>query len=172
MSKLFPDAEWDSVYDIDFHHLYLEGFRAIIFDIDNTIVPHGAPADQKAIDFFGMLHREGLKTCLLSNNKEKRVRPFALALQSPYISKAGKPGISGYEEAMRIMGSSRKDTLFIGDQIFTDIWGAKRAGLRSYLVRPINPREEIQIVFKRYLEAPVLFFFRKKKKKTLQKANR
>lgn len=172
MSILFPDAEWDSVYDIDFKELYREGFRAAIFDIDNTIVPHGRPADRRAIAFFQMLHREGMKTCLLSNNKEKRVRPFALALGSPYIAKAGKPSLAGYEKAMKIMGGSREDTVFIGDQIFTDIWGANRAGLRSYLVRPIDPREEIQIVLKRFLEAPLLFFFRRKQKKTLKKAKR
>lgn len=57
------------------------------------------------------------------------------------------------------------NTLFIGDQLFTDVWGAKRAGIRNILVSPINPREEIQIVLKRYLERIVLYFYRRDLKK-------
>ena len=52
-------------------------------------------------------------------------------------------------------------TLFVGDQLFTDVWGAKRAGILTYLVKPICPKEEIQIVLKRRLEWIVLFFYRR-----------
>lgn len=57
--------------------------------------------------------------------------------------------------------SPRESTVFIGDQLFTDVWGAKRAGIPNILVKPIHPREEIQIVLKRYLEKIVLYFYRK-----------
>ena len=67
---------------------------------------------------------------------------------------------------MEIMGTTRETTLFVGDQLFTDVWGAKRAGIHNILVRPIHPKEEIQIVLKRYLEKVVLHFYTKKKKKT------
>ena len=60
---------------------------------------------------------------------------------------------------MTRMGTNRSNTLFIGDQLFTDIWGANRTGLYSILVKPINPKEEIQIVLKRRLEAVVLWFY-------------
>ena len=63
-----------------------------------------------------------------------------------------------------MMGTDEKNTLFIGDQLFTDVYGAKRAGIRTVLVRPIHPKEEIQIVFKRYLERIVLFFYKRKRK--------
>ena len=59
------------------------------------------------------------------------------------------------------MKTTKENTLFIGDQIFTDVYGAKRAGIRSILVKPIHPKEEIQIVLKRYLEKIVLFFYRR-----------
>ena len=52
-------------------------------------------------------------------------------------------------------------SIFIGDQLFTDVWGAKRAGIYNILVRPIHPKEEIQIVFKRKLERIVLYFYKK-----------
>ena len=62
------------------------------------------------------------------------------------------------------MGTSPESTLFVGDQLFTDVWGAKRAGIVSYLVKPIHPKEEIQIVLKRRLERIVLFFYHRKKR--------
>ena len=66
---------------------------------------------------------------------------------------------------MEIMGTTPENTIFIGDQLFTDVYGAKRAGIRNILVKPIHPKEEIQIVLKRYLEKIVLHFYRKEKEK-------
>ncbi len=161
----YPNKYVDSAYVVPYERLYERGIRGIIFDIDNTLVPHGAPADERALSLFGRLHHMGMKTCLLSNNKEPRVSPFAKAVKSHYIFKGNKPGVRGYEKAMNVMGTDKTSTVFVGDQIFTDVYGANRAGLYSYLVKPINPKEEIQIVLKRRLEALVLYFYKKKCKK-------
>ena len=67
---------------------------------------------------------------------------------------------------MEKMGTGLIDTVFIGDQLFTDVWGAKKAGIYSILVKPIHPKEEIQIVLKRRLERIVLYFYKKSLKKT------
>lgn len=163
LNGFFPDYDVDSAYAIEYEELYKKGYRGIIFDIDNTLVPHGAPANDKAIVLFNRLKEIGFKVMLLSNNKEPRVRMFNDVVQVSYIYKAGKPGVAGYQRAMVEMGTDTETTIFVGDQIFTDIWGAKRAGILTYLVKPIHPREEIQIVLKRYLEKIVLFFYRRKK---------
>ena len=118
------------------------------------------------IELFERLRAIGFSTCILSNNKEPRVSPFADKVGSPYIFKGGKPSRKGYERAMERMKTDRDTTFFVGDQLFTDVWGANRTGLYSILVKPINPKEEIQIVLKRYLEAVVLMFYRKRLKKT------
>ena len=74
--------------------------------------------------------------------------------------------MKGYEKAMQMMGTDRSNTLFVGDQLFTDIFGANRAGIHSILVRPIHPKEEIQIVIKRYFENIILWkFYRDKSKR-------
>ena len=65
---------------------------------------------------------------------------------------------------MERMGTVPRTTLFVGDQLFTDVWGAKKAGIVTYLVKPIHPKEEIQIVLKRCLERIVLFFYHRSKK--------
>ena len=162
MSKLYPWAEAASAYQIDYQKEYDNGVRGILFDVDNTLVPHGAPATEQAKKLFEELHQIGLKTCIISNNKEARVSPFAKAVGSDYIYKAGKPSAHGYEQGMKRIQTTPDTTIFIGDQIFTDIYGANRAGIRTYLVKPIHPKEEIQIVLKRYLERIVLFFYHKK----------
>ena len=163
---LYPDEYLDSTYEIDFDKLYQEGYRGIIFDIDNTLVPHGAPADERAISLFAHLKELGFSSVLLSNNKEPRVRMFNDAVQVQYIYKAGKPKPSGYRRAMDMLGTDMSNTIFVGDQIFTDVCGANLAGIRTILVKPINPKEEIQIVLKRYLEAVVLFFYKRHRKRT------
>lgn len=162
LEKFYPDEYMESSYVIDYERLYREGYRGIIFDIDNTLVPHGAPADERAIALFDRLKKIGFDCILLSNNKEPRVKMFNDSVHVRYIFKAGKPGVKNYRKAMEMMGTDKWNTFFVGDQLFTDVWGAKKAGIRSFLVRPINPKEEIQIVLKRYLEKIVLYFYKKK----------
>ena len=160
-NKFFPDEYMASTYVISFEKLYKEGYRGVIFDIDNTLVPHGAPADERAKKLFARLEKIGFQSCLLSNNQEPRVKMFNQDIQTNYIYNAHKPSTKNYVKAMEKMGTDKENTLFVGDQLFTDVWGAKRAGIRNILVKPIHPKEEIQIVLKRYLERIVLFFYKK-----------
>jgi len=161
----YPDAYVASTYVISFEELYRKGYRGLIFDIDNTLVPHGFPADERAIQLFEKLRHIGFDTCLISNNQEPRVKPFAEQVKSKYVFDAHKPSTKNYKKAMELMKTEEETTIFIGDQLFTDVWGAKRTGIKSILVKPIHPKEEIQIVLKRYLEKIVLHFYKKDKKR-------
>lgn len=161
--QFFPDEYLDSTYSIDFDKLYREGYKGVLFDIDNTLVPHGEPADERARKLFAHLRELGMSYCLISNNQLPRVRPFAKEIQGLFIENAHKPSIKSYEKAMKLMGTNVKNTIFVGDQLFTDVYGAKRTGIRNILVKPIHPKEEIQIVLKRYLEKIVLYFYKKSK---------
>ena len=160
----FPDEYVDSTYVIDFEKLYKEGIRGVIFDIDNTLVPHGAPADERAIRLFARLRSIGLDYCLISNNQLPRVKPFADAVQAKFVEDAHKPSRKNYLKAMKLMHVDLDSCIFVGDQIFTDVYGAKRCGMRTILVKPLHPKEEIQIVLKRYLEKIVLYFYQKEKR--------
>ena len=68
--KFYPDIYLDSTYEIQYEDLYKKGFRGIIFDVDNTLVEHGAPVNDKAAALFEYLHKMGFKTCIISNNIE------------------------------------------------------------------------------------------------------
>lgn len=167
LERFYPNLYIDSTYNIDFNDFYNKGYRAVIFDIDNTLVEHGAPADERAVKFFEHLSTLGYKYMMISNNKEPRVKMFCDAVNAPYIYKAGKPKPDNYIAAMEKLGTDTTNTLFVGDQVFTDVWGAKKAGIYSILVKPIHPKEEIQIVLKRYLEKIVLNSYKKHMQKEL-----
>lgn len=159
-SVFFPDNYMDSAYGIDYERLYREGYRGLIFDIDNTLVPHGRPPDARALRLFERLREIGFKSCLLSNNQRERVESFHAPIGGYFIENAHKPSTANYIRAMELMDTDQDSTLFIGDQIFTDIYGAKRAKIHNILVKPIHPKEEIQIILKRYLEKIVLHFYK------------
>ena len=153
---LYPGEYLDSTYRIDFDRLYKQGYRGIIFDIDNTLVPHGAPADERAISLFAHLKELGYQCMLLSNNKEPRVKMFHDAVHVRYIYKAGKPKPSGYRKAMEEMGTDPSNTLFVGDQIFTDVYGGNRLNIYTILVEQMSPKDPILTIWKRPFERLVV----------------
>ena len=164
MNYFYPDIYFDKKEDIPVEKYYEIGYRGILFDIDNTLVPHDEPVDDKARVFIERLKEIGFSICLISNNDEERVKTFADPLDVKYVYKAWKPKREGYLQGMKILGTDIGNSLFVGDQIFTDIWGANRAGMYSILLDPINPREEIQIILKRIPEKLIKYSYRKKKR--------
>ena len=139
-----PDAVARSAFSIDYASLYEKGFRGIIFDIDNTLVLPDAPADERAIHLIGDLQEKGFSVVILSNNTGERVTSFAKAVGAVCVEKALKPLPDGYRKAVALLGLPEEKIFAVGDQIYTDIWGANRAGIKA-----------IQIVLKRLLEKPV-----------------
>lgn len=163
-NKFYPDRYFKSTYSIDFKEEYEMGIRGILFDIDNTLVEHGQDATRQSDQLINTLKEIGFKVCLISNNKQPRVERFNKNIQVDFICNAHKPSVKSYKLAMDKMGTDKDNTLFVGDQIFTDVYGAKKAGMKSYLVGQIASHEEIQIVLKRKLEKIVLHFYLKNNK--------
>ena len=170
-SALHPDRIAPSAYEIDYRQEMKEGIRGVIFDIDNTLVPHGCPADERAVRLFSGLKGLGLKTCLVSNNHEERVQPFAEKVGAQYVFDAGKPLKKAYLKGAEAMGLSKEEVLAVGDQIFTDIYGAKRQGIRHYMVPPLDEATDPPFVrFKRKIER--LFRLQAKEKNKLKNSER
>ncbi len=162
--KLFPKEYIESIWQYDFEKAYASGKKLILFDIDNTVAPHGAPASEETVKQFLRIKKLGFRFMAISNNNEERVKKFAEKVRADYVFDAEKPSAKGYEEAIKKAGVSKAEALFFGDQIFTDILGANRAGIDCVLVKPIDRKtDEIQIKFKRLLERPVIrAYFRHK----------
>ena len=158
--KFYPTVYYDSAYSVDFLSLYAKGYTGLLTDIDNTLVMHGAPGNEESEAFFRKLSDIGWKTCVISNNDEARVAPFARSCGCPYVCKAGKPKKNGYLKGMELMGTDLSNTVFMGDQMFTDIFGANNIGMKSILVKPIHIDRVPYILLKRAGEVIVKFFYR------------
>ena len=163
---LLPERFVKNAYKVDYSDLYRRGYRGLIFDIDNTLVPHDAPATARAALLVKKLRKKGFRVEIVSNNEEPRVKSFAEGVGCDYVYKAGKPKSRGYLEAVRKMGLCRDAVMVIGDQLFTDIWGANRSRMHNILVGRIRFQEPPHIHLKRILEYPLLlaFFLREKRR--------
>lgn len=137
-----PDEYVKSVFEIDFERLYENGFRGLMFDIDNTLVPQDEDVTRQVKELFEKLSALGFKTVILSNNSEERVSRFAKAIPALYLSRARKPFKRGYNRALTLLKAKREQAVFIGDRVLTDIFGAKRAGIHCILVEYIRKNGE------------------------------
>ena len=164
--KFYPKEYVKSAYQIDFQKLYHLGYRGLLFDIDNTLVEHGADANESSIELFKKLKALGFRICLLSNNKEERVKRFNEKIQVDYIFHAKKPLKDSYLKALKRMNGTKKTTIFIGDQIFTDILGANRCKMFSILIEPIEERDIFITRIKRPIENIIKKNYQNKQKNT------
>lgn len=164
MFRIFYPHEYvESVFAIDYEKLYNLGYRGIIFDIDNTLVPHGNDSTKKVDDLFRYIHSIGLQTLLLSNNDEERILRFLKNIDSLYICDAEKPKRHGYLKALEMMKIPKNEAVCIGDQVFTDILGANLSGIDSILVRYIRRKDEVKIGKRRTLERYLLRLYARNK---------
>lgn len=151
-----PDQDRSSIHAIDYERLIDQGVRALVFDLDNTLVAWGNEVvgeDVKAR--VQKLKGLGFAMCIVSNNLGRRVAAISGKLGIPAASGALKPLTFGYRKALGILRSEPSQTALIGDQLFTDILGGNLAGLHTILVDPIAEREFITTRCVRVLERVV-----------------
>ena len=165
LKKLFPYEYVESVFTIDYKKLYKKGYRGLIFDIDNTLVSHGADSTPEIDGLFKQIQNIGFKTFLLSDNGVKRIEKFLKNINNTqYIDNANKPNPENFLKAVQIMGIDKQKVVYIGDQIFKDILGANRANIPNILVKYIGYYKKQKIGIKRHLEKIILKIYQKNKK--------
>lgn len=141
--KFLPDLRVDSVFDIDLDKLYAEGYRGIITDLDNTLVGAKAPsATPELTHWFEKVKQAGMKLVIVSNNNFHRVSVFASPLNIEFVHKARKPVGAPFRRAMQMMELSPEQTIVVGDQLMTDVFGGNRQGLYTVMVLPISITDE------------------------------
>lgn len=166
LSNLVPDYIFDHVTAITPDFLREKQLDSVILDIDNTLAKHNKPTpDKGVVEWVENLKEEGFKILLISNNGKDRVSTFASLVDCPFIASASKPATKAYKEAVRRLETTRDKTAAVGDQIFTDVWGANRAGVTSILVNPISPAENIVIKCKRKFENRYIKKYHRRNKK-------
>ena len=157
IKKFYPTKALGSIYELPIEELKQRGIKGIIFDIDNTLVPYDeAEPTEKIISFLEALQEKGCKITLVSNNTEDRVVKFNEKLKVLALHKAQKPSRKSLKKALEMMHCQVDEAIIVGDQIFTDVYGGNRAGLKTYLVAPISDKDEWQTKIKRGLERQVI----------------
>lgn len=162
IKKLYPTTYIKSIYEMDIEQLKQEGIKGIIFDIDNTLVPYDEiEPNEQIITFFEMLVSKGFKITLVSNNTEDRVIKFNEKLRVFALHESRKPLTKNFLKALTLMNCQRHEAIIVGDQIFTDVYGGNKAGIRTILVEPVSDRDEWKTKVKRGLEKKVLKSYQK-----------
>ena len=164
MLKLFlPTEQVKSIYDINPHELAKKGIKGIITDLDNTLVEWDRPsATPKLINWFESVKAEGISITIVSNNNETRVGNFANPLDIPFIHRAKKPMRAAFKKAVGQMGIKKEESVVIGDQLLTDIFGGNRNGFHTILVVPVAQSDGLATKFNRMVERRIMAFFKKK----------
>ena len=163
---LVPEYRFDTFDQVTPDFLRSLGVKGVLLDVDNTLEPyeHPTPGDH-VLSWLKALNDAGIKTAIISNNNCHRIETFNKCIGMPAYAKAGKPFKKSLIRAMVDVGSDKNTSIFIGDQILTDVWAAHNAGISAILVSPINDKKDLFTRFKRLLEKPILRKYEKRKNK-------
>lgn len=158
-----PDYIFENFSDMNVGFLTSLGIKGVILDIDNTLEPyeHSLPGEHVK-KWLSELSDAGIKCAFVSNNNKERVELFNSELGLVAFSKAAKPFKKNVLLAMQRIGSDKESTILMGDQVFTDVWAARNAGIKAALVPPINDKRDLFTRFKRLLEKPFLKKYEKR----------
>jgi len=143
LHQFCPTLRAASVTEVTPDFLAGRGVRALILDLDNTLVPwHGLEVAPSIRAWIETLQAAGLRMCIVSNtHRPGRLKELATLLGLDWVPSGGKPRRRGFYRAMAVMGSTPEETAVVGDQVMTDIWGGNRCGLLTILVDPLSPVE-------------------------------
>ena len=154
---LTPDYYYESVFVIPYKELWEKNIRGLIFDLDNTLTPfHEKLPPAKIVALMKRLEKMGFKICLLTNNTTNRLNRFNEGMKLNGIANGLKPFTRGIRKAMDVMGTNRQQTVIIGDQLLSDVWAGKNAGICTILVKPITEKDFFFVRFKRHIERVML----------------
>lgn len=167
MCKRFVPEYYFETFDMASAEFLLSiGVKGIVLDVDNTLEPYENPKPtEKVIKWFETLKEAGIKAAIVSNNGSERIDLFNEELGLVAYSKSGKPKKKNVLRALSDIGVAKEDAIFMGDQVFTDVWAAHNAGIRAILIPPIRDKRDLLTRFKRLLEKPILKKYWKSKEK-------
>lgn len=153
---LKPHLKLNRITDIEKRHLDMLGVNLLLIDVDNTIsTDHGRELIDGLGEWIEKMRSEGVGLYILSNARGRRIAPFAEKIGLDYISLSMKPLPFGYWRGVRHADARRKNAAIAGDQIFTDIFGGRLAGVKTILLSPILPERQLSFRIRRKLEKAV-----------------
>ena len=162
LKVLIPFALAKNVYDIDLEFYKELKIDTIICDLDNTLEAfYTLHPSERAYELIKKLNQIGIRVIIISNNKRKRVEPYCEDLNCDFMYSTRKPLIYKGKKFIKKFDINPEKTLYIGDQLFTDIVFANRLRIRSVLCDNLVERDQFFTKFNKFFDK----FFRKKMKK-------
>lgn len=162
---LIPDLMVDHFYNVTPEIVKGMGARALICDIDNTLVTYDDPEPTEAVlEWFSLMNENGIAVSFVSNNEKERVSVFNKKLGFVAYGKAGKPGVKYLSLAARDLGVEKREVILLGDQLLTDCAAAKRFGIKAIIVPPIKDKTSLFFKTKRLIEKPYVAKYKKEHK--------
>ena len=156
-----PDRVFSKMSDVPFAEFRAMGFKFALLDLDNTLAEdHVHEPSEYTRDIILQLQAAGFTCCIVSNAKSTRSADFAAMIPISCISYAHKPSPSGIFRALDMLGAKKEEAVFFGDQIFTDIAAARRAGIYAVLVLPYSRKEVFYVKIKRPFEKLIRIIYR------------
>lgn len=163
MRKFLPTWTLENILQITPEQAYRHNIKAILTDLDNTLIPWDSKQVPLELKIWAeAITQAGVEILILSNNKSQRVKEIAQQLGVAYLAPAYKPRRIGYRRAMAYIKSNKEETVFVGDQLLTDVLGASRFGLRSILVKPVADSDGAMTRFNRKVEKQLIKFFKQR----------
>ncbi len=148
-----PDAQFNKVTDISPQFFIDNNLKGVILDIDNTLIGLDGKILENVFEWLKSLKDANIKLCIASNSKnKKKVSSFANKADIPYFLFSCKPLKRGLKKALNKLEMKPENVAEIGDQLFTDVWGAKRMKMFSILTKPFTPEKNFVTRFKRKIE--------------------
>ena len=157
LSFVVPHLQLTSVLELEISLLRQRSLKGLLLDVDCTLKDHGATEFPTMVrTWVKRLQADGIRLCLLSNGKPRRICELARQLDLPFVAQAFKPLPRGCIRAMRLLELTPQQTAMVGDQLFADVLAGRLAGLFTILVRPTSPKEPWFTRLKRPVERRVL----------------
>lgn len=157
LKQFSPDKMLNTPFGITAAQLRKMGKSTILTDLDNTLLAWDQlDATDEVINWFTILKEEGIKVMIFSNNNEERVARVAKAIDVPYLARAKKPLGANFRWALKEMDATPEETVMIGDQIMTDIFGGNRQKLTTIFVRPVKQTDGMATKLNRMMESVIL----------------
>nr|WP_217452369.1 YqeG family HAD IIIA-type phosphatase [Streptococcus suis] len=148
-----PDFALEKAYDVTVESLKKHGIKVVFVDLDNTLIawnnPDGTPEMRQ---WLHDLQDAGIPVVVVSNNKYERVKRAVEKFGIEFEAFALKPFTFGINRALKRFDVQPYEVIMIGDQLMTDIRAAKRAGLKSVLVKPLLKTDSINTQINRWRE--------------------
>lgn len=156
VESLVPDHHARTLPEVSLDALAAAGIRGIVVDLDNTVCAYRQPELAPGVaEWVAEARRRGFALVLVSNNFSERVASIGARLGIPVVPNALKPLPFAFLRALRLLRTPRRETVVIGDQLFTDVLGAKLVGLRTVLTQPLVAHDFALTRILRFLERTI-----------------